>query len=264
MTLGNPAASIPAARCTALSGSFSYPVAVWQADKKASSASFTEVVINVSSFKFPSLRAKANDSLRADFNPFGEHVANKIEEWCNKLRDLRSPFLVTSQIRDHVLEQQKQTQQTLDSIERAFKNFVAQNVQYDDQKKSSCSGNTRADILANLESWAKESSEQHCYWITGPPGSGKSTLATTAPEKLFHTLTLQLAQYSPSAAAEIKTALCTKALGDLGFDQAQLFLLGLLKKVADERQDQMVLIVADASDEIGDKMKDISFFFSNC
>ncbi|KIJ43357.1 hypothetical protein M422DRAFT_136869, partial [Sphaerobolus stellatus SS14] len=115
---------------------------------------------------------------------------------------------------------------------------------------------------------------QHCYWITGPPGSGKSTLAatfarrlkkrellyaqyfisrnvpeTTAPEKLFPTLALQLAQRSVSAAAEIKTALRTRAPGDLGFDQAQSFLLGPLKKIADERQDQMILIVIDALDE---------------
>ncbi|KIJ53907.1 hypothetical protein M422DRAFT_95999, partial [Sphaerobolus stellatus SS14] len=115
---------------------------------------------------------------------------------------------------------------------------------------------------------------EHCYWITGPPGSGKSTLAatlarwlkdqkllyaqyfisrnipeTTAPEKLFPTLALQLAQYSPSAAAEIKTALGTRAPGDLEFKQAQSFLLRPLKKIADERQDQMVLIVIDALDE---------------
>ncbi|KIJ27150.1 hypothetical protein M422DRAFT_139714, partial [Sphaerobolus stellatus SS14] len=115
---------------------------------------------------------------------------------------------------------------------------------------------------------------QHCYWIAGPPGSGKSTLAatfarwlkeqkllyaqyfisrnvheTTAPEKLFPTLALQLAQYSPSAAVEIKTALHTRAPGDLGLEQAQSFLLGPLKRIADERQDQMALIVIDALDE---------------
>ncbi|KIJ39556.1 hypothetical protein M422DRAFT_257607 [Sphaerobolus stellatus SS14] len=83
---------------------------------------------------------------------------------------------VTSQIRDRALEEEKQT---LDSIEKTFKNRVAQGVQYDDRKRPSCYGDTRGNILATLEPWAKESSEQQCYWITGPPDSGKSTLAAT-------------------------------------------------------------------------------------
>ena len=56
ITLQYPAANIPAAKCTASSGRFSSPVAVWHAERYAKSALQNDLVMSFESVNFPSWR----------------------------------------------------------------------------------------------------------------------------------------------------------------------------------------------------------------
>ena len=70
-------------------------------------------------------------------------------------------------------------------IRNALSSRLAENAQYEDQKKTKCDEVTRGYILTEIDQWVRTPSDtEHCWWITGKPAVGKSAIGITAVQCL--------------------------------------------------------------------------------
>src|ERR1700735_4733005 len=70
---------------------------------------------------------------------------------------------------------------TLDKLLRA--KYAAFDDYNEDTGSSECYGETRKEILKEIEDWAEDQDGKCIFWLSGMAGSGKSTIARTIARK---------------------------------------------------------------------------------
>ncbi len=66
-------------------------------------------------------------------------------------------------------------------LERTLDRYALRETGYDQQGKDPCDPETRVEILAKLEEWVNDFSNEgrNFFWLTGDPGSGKSAITAS-------------------------------------------------------------------------------------
>ncbi|KAI1741485.1 hypothetical protein F4680DRAFT_66278 [Xylaria scruposa] len=140
-----------------------------------------------------------------------------------------------------------------------------------------CQSNTRAEVLRQIDGWAKDQESKAMFWLNGMAGTGKSTIARTVAfhaarsghlgasfffkrgekdrfgtSKFFSTIAAQITRKEPSFAFHLKSALEEDfSICERGLQQQfqNLILKPFSKTFKHTNKDYTILLVVDALDE---------------
>jgi NACHT domain len=170
-------------------------------------------------------------------------------------------------------------QELIDDITSRLSPRIATNFHYVDQGRACCNPATRIEILAKIEDWAYDMSDDspRLFWLTGVPGAGKSSIgasiartfddknflraqffisrshpSTTDPNRIFPSIAHQLAKFDRKVAEAINAALeKQKSLANnITDDQARKLFVEPINVISGSHPSDPILVVIDAIDEI--------------
>ncbi|CAE6466848.1 unnamed protein product, partial [Rhizoctonia solani] len=115
-----------------------------------------------------------------------EKEAGRLDACCHRIQEYMDQILMDTSISFWKLEEERLKDRMLSLVGRIPASLSAR---YDssagaDLKRRECTPGTRIDALANLLTWANNSSLDAVYWLNGMAGTGKTTIAYSVCKEL--------------------------------------------------------------------------------